>query len=407
MTRRTLDGMAPAACTTSSAAASTATRSTSAGSCRTSRRCSTTTRCSRPSTCTRRRVLGDERYRAVADADARLRAARARARRRRLRLGAGRRHRRRRGADVHLGAGRGRARRAAAAVRGRPLRPARRARRRDARAAASRSASSGRKPLRDDKAIASWNGLALAALAAGRPARAGDWSTRCAGEFLLGPLSTPDGRLHRTWRDGVAKGTGYLEDYADVANGLIELHVATGEPRWLARGAPARAARGRAVRRRRAAAASSRRRATASSSSRARRSSTTTRRRAATRCSPTCCSGSRGSGATTSSSSAPSRCSGSSRDALARAPSAFGWLLVALDQHLAPHRELAIVGAPDAPVARAALARRRADRRVAFGPADDVPLLAGRTQVDGKPAVYVCERFACALPVTDAAALSS
>ena len=53
------------------------------------------------------------------------------------------------------------------------------------------------------------------------------------GEFLLGPLSTPDGRLQRTWRDGVAKGTGYLEDYADVAYGLLELHVATGDPRWL------------------------------------------------------------------------------------------------------------------------------------------------------------------------------
>jgi hypothetical protein len=42
----------PAACTTSSAAASTATRSTSGGSCPTSRRCSTTTRCSCPRTCT-------------------------------------------------------------------------------------------------------------------------------------------------------------------------------------------------------------------------------------------------------------------------------------------------------------------------------------------------------------------
>ena len=84
-------------------------------------------------------------------------------------------------------------------------------------------------PLRDDKAIASWNGLALAAFAqAGRV----DTATRLA-EFLLGPLSTSDGRLHRTWRDGIAKGTGYLEDYADVAYGLMELHTATGEPRFL------------------------------------------------------------------------------------------------------------------------------------------------------------------------------
>src|SRR5581483_10419956 len=92
------------------------------------------------------------------------------------------------------------------------------------------------KPLRDDKAIASWNGLALAALAeCGRLLDRAEWVAAAGrlGEFLLGPLSTPEGRLHRTWRNGVAKGTGYLEDYADVANGLYELHVATGELRWL------------------------------------------------------------------------------------------------------------------------------------------------------------------------------
>ena len=62
-----------------------------------------------------------------------------------------------------------------------------------------------------------------------------DWldAARRLGEFLLGPLSTPEGRLYRTYRDGVAKNTGFLEDYADVAHGLYELHVATGEPRWL------------------------------------------------------------------------------------------------------------------------------------------------------------------------------
>jgi hypothetical protein len=53
-------------------------------------------------------------------------------------------------------------------------------------------------------------------------------------EFLLGPLSDDQGRLYRTFRGGRAKNTGFLEDYADVGHGLLELHVATGELRWLA-----------------------------------------------------------------------------------------------------------------------------------------------------------------------------
>src|SRR5207247_10341983 len=92
------------------------------------------------------------------------------------------------------------------------------------------------KPLRDDKAIAAWNGLALAALAeAGARLGRDAWldAARRLGELLLGPLSTEDGRLCRTYRNGVAKNTGFLDDYADVAHGLYELHVATGDPRWL------------------------------------------------------------------------------------------------------------------------------------------------------------------------------
>ncbi len=89
------------------------------------------------------------------------------------------------------------------------------------------------------------------------------------------------------------------------------------------------------------------------------------------------------------------------RDVIPRAPSAFGWALCALDLHLSPRRELAIVGGPESEIARAALHGLDANAVVAFGPADDVPLLAGKTLVDGRPAVYVCERFACRAPVTE------
>src|SRR5439155_791288 len=71
------------------------------------------------------------------------------------------------------------------------------------------------------------------------------------------------------------------------------------------------------------------------------------------------------------------------RGGLGRMPSAFGWGLVALDLHLAARRELAVLGPPDSGVARAALRRWDPTAVVAFGPADDVPLLAGKTLAGG------------------------
>jgi uncharacterized protein YyaL (SSP411 family) len=70
-------------------------------------------------------------------------------------------------------------------------------------------------PGRDDKAIASWNGLMLATLAdAGRRLGRDDWLARARelADFILGPLSTPDGRLHRTYRLGRAQHAGVLDD---------------------------------------------------------------------------------------------------------------------------------------------------------------------------------------------------
>jgi uncharacterized protein YyaL (SSP411 family) len=72
------------------------------------------------------------------------------------------------------------------------------------------------------------------------------------------------------------------------------------------------------------------------------------------------------------------------RDLLTRAPSAFGWALCALDLHLSPPRELAIVGGAESDVARAALRGFDPNAVVAFGPAEDVPLLDGKALVDGQ-----------------------
>ncbi len=263
------------------------------------------------------------------------------------------------------------------------------------------------KPARDDKAIASWNGLLLAALAeAGRRLERSDWldAATALAEFLLGPLSDGE-RLHRTWRDGVAKGTGYLDDYANVAHGLYELHVATGDPRWLHEsrrlallavelfGDPERGgffltpADGERL----------------------------VARQKGFDDNPTPSGNSMlafvllrlariwGDDELERQAVGALRLV---RDVIPRAPAAFGWALCAIDLHLSPPRELAILGPPESAVARAALGGFDPNTVVAFGPTEGVPLLVGKTLVEGKPTVYVCERFACRAPVTDAPELA-
>ncbi|MCW2522912.1 MAG: hypothetical protein JWO63_1247, partial [Frankiales bacterium] len=92
-------------------------------------------------------------------------------------------------------------------------------------------------PGRDDKVVAAWNGLAIAALAeAGAlldEPRYLQAAGRCA-EHLLA-VHVVDGRLRRSSRDGVAgAAAGVAEDYGDVVEGLLALHQMTGETRWLA-----------------------------------------------------------------------------------------------------------------------------------------------------------------------------
>ncbi|HET8614446.1 MAG TPA: thioredoxin domain-containing protein [Actinomycetales bacterium] len=91
-------------------------------------------------------------------------------------------------------------------------------------------------PGRDDKVVAAWNGLAIAALAEcgallDRPGLLD--AARAAADLLL-RVHLVDGRLRRVSRDGVVGAPeGVLEDYGDVVEGLVALHAATGEARWL------------------------------------------------------------------------------------------------------------------------------------------------------------------------------
>jgi uncharacterized protein YyaL (SSP411 family) len=253
-------------------------------------------------------------------------------------------------------------------------------------------------PARDDKVITSWNGLALAALAeAGRMLERPDLLDVAT---QLAELLT-DGELVRSRRAGRTSVPGFLDDYANVAHGLYELHAATGDRRWLHeshRIALLAVERfsddehgGFFMSAGDAETLVTRRKdlddhPTPSGNSMlafvllrlARLWGDVELERAAT---------------------------GVFRlllPMLVRAPSAFGWTLVALDLHLSPPRELALLADPDDELARAALAGWDPHAVLAFGPDEAVPLLAGKTRVDGRPTLYECERFACRTPITDA-----
>jgi uncharacterized protein len=256
-------------------------------------------------------------------------------------------------------------------------------------------------PLRDDKVVTAWNGLALAAFAeAGRRLERADYveAARGLAGFLLEVMTSGDALLLRTFRDGSARIDGYLEDYADVANGLVELYWTTGELPFLEE---ARRLVGRAD-----------------------RFADTERggyfvddhglvaRRKEFDDHPTPSGNSMMAfvllrlGRIYGDAEMEKRAVEIfrlARPLLERAPTALGHLLCALDLHFAPPEEVAVVGRSEE-LRAAALEGYRPNTVYAFAdePTDAVPLLAGKTLVDGEPAAYICERFACRAPVTRA-----
>jgi uncharacterized protein YyaL (SSP411 family) len=258
-------------------------------------------------------------------------------------------------------------------------------------------------PARDGKVLTSWNALMVTALAEAATALHRpdylDAARRCA-DFLLTELR-PYGVVLRTWKDGVAKITGLLEDSAFLADALITLFEACGDGAYLAAArelvddALQRFADGGVMY------------DTASDAEpllvRPRTiddnpipagqsvlASALLRLAAFT-----------GDARWRTSAEA---IMGPLAQVAARSPLAVSALACAMDRALAPSREVAIVGPTDNEQTRLLVetvhARWMPNIVLAWGDAD-VELLEDRPLVDGRPAAYVCESFACQRPVTE------
>ncbi|QXJ24429.1 thioredoxin domain-containing protein [Actinomadura graeca] len=262
-------------------------------------------------------------------------------------------------------------------------------------------------PARDDKVVAAWNGLAVAALAEcgalfERPdlVRAAEEVTR-----LLLDVHIRDGRLVRTSRDGSAgANAGVLEDYADVAEGLLALHAVSGDP------AHVRLA-GELLNTvlERFADGSGGFYDTADDAERLfRRPQDPTDN--ATPSGQFAAAGALLSFAALTGSDWHRESAGAAlapAGPLAEKHARFaGWGLAVAEAHVAGPVEIAVIGDRDDGRTRAlhrtALMAAAPGAVVSVGPPDaaGVPLLEGRGLVDGGPAAYVCRGFTCRLPVT-------
>jgi hypothetical protein len=267
-------------------------------------------------------------------------------------------------------------------------------------------------PARDDKVVTAWNGLAIAALAEHGVLTGNDDSVaaaRTAAE-LIAATHWVGGRLRRTSRDGVAgRHAGVLEDYGDLAEGLLSLHQATGDGRWLelardlldvvaeqfidSEGWHDTAADAEAL----------------------------VHRPFDPGDGPTPAGVAAAAGAAVGygalAGSPRHRELGESALAhvvrlVAQAPRAAGWAAAVGEALLAGPLEVAVSG-PAGPERDALAAAARASSSpgavVVVGEPDapGVPLLADRPLVQGRPAAYVCRGFVCSAPVTEVSALSA
>jgi len=267
-------------------------------------------------------------------------------------------------------------------------------------------------PARDDKVVTAWNGLAIAALAEHGVLTGDDASTTAARRAadLLATTHWVDGRLRRASRDGVVgRHAGILEDYGDLAEGLLALHQATGEGRWLElAGQLLDVVTGQFVDQ-------------AGWHDTAADAEALVTRPYDPTDGPTPAGVAAAAGAAVTygalAGSARHRelgasAVGSLARLVSRAPRAAGWAAAVGEALLAGPFEVAVSGPPGAEreaLAAAARAATSPGAVVVVGEPDapGVPLLAGRPAVGGHAAAYVCQGFVCSAPVTDVSALSA
>ncbi len=268
------------------------------------------------------------------------------------------------------------------------------------------------KPARDDKVLTAWNGLMLAAFAeAARVLKRVDYQAIAErnANFLLGEMRESNGRLRRSWKQGDARLNGYLEDYANLAEGLLMLYETTFDPRWF-------------VAARELADAMltyfADRQGGFFDTSDDHETLITRPKDVQDNAVP---SGNAMAatvllklGAFTGDSryiDAAQDALQSVRGAMGSAPLGFAQWLVALDFALGKPKEIAIIGAPEEVRSLLDVVFReyRPSQIVAVaqpGEASPIPLLEGRTQLNGRATAYVCHGFTCQLPVTEPDALA-
>jgi uncharacterized protein YyaL (SSP411 family) len=265
-------------------------------------------------------------------------------------------------------------------------------------------------PSRDDKVVTAWNGLAIAGLADGGVALGEPGlveQARVCAKFLA-ESHLVDGRLRRASRDGtVGAAAGVAADYGGLAEGLLALHQATGEPRWLQlAGTLLDTARERFT------ADDGGFHDTADDAE----ALFTRPRSAADNAEPSGQSALANALLTYSALTGSSTHRGAADAAIAaggllaeRDPRFGGWTLAAAEAAVVGPLQVAVVSdRPEDPAAEELLAVvRRCDSPglvLAHGRPDEpgVPLLAERPLVGGRATAYVCHGFVCDAPVTDA-----